>query len=72
MSESSRAMARPPEGAIVGESVPAGSEPDERTEQLIEHTMNWIKTHDPSGTELSNDERREKAKSRLRSLGVSL
>ena len=67
-----RAMARPPDGAVVGESVPAASEPDERTEQLIEHTMNRIKTHHPNGTELSDDERREKAKARLRSMGVSL
>jgi hypothetical protein len=68
----SRAMARPPEGALVGESVPAESEPDERTQQMIEHTMNRIKTHHPRGTELSASERREKAKKRLRSLGVSL
>jgi hypothetical protein len=65
-------MARPPEGAIVGESVPAESEPDEQTEQLIEHMMNWIKANDPSGTEMSNDERRERAKERLRSMGVAL
>jgi hypothetical protein len=68
----SKPMARPPEGAIVGESVPAGSELDERTEQLIEHMMNWIKANDPRGTELSNDERRQAAKERLRSMGVSL
>jgi len=72
MDGDSRAMARPPEGAIRGESVPADSEPDERMRMLIKYTANWIKVNHPRGTELSAAERREKAKERLRSLGVGL
>jgi hypothetical protein len=62
-------MSRPPEGAIRGETVPSGSEPDERTRVLIEHMENWLKTKTGG---MSDAERREAAKDRLRAMGVSV
>jgi hypothetical protein len=62
-------MSRPPEGAIRGENVSSGSEPDERTRVLIEHMENWLKTKTVG---LSDAERREAAKDHLRTMGVSL
>lgn len=65
-------MSKPPEGVVAGETVPVESEPDEAARQAIEHVMNHIKARHPSGAEMSESERREKAKAWLRDMGVEV
>lgn len=55
-----RGMGEPPEGAIVGESVPVENDRDEIEESLIEECMGTMKGH-PAYHGLSDDELREKA-----------
>jgi len=56
----SKGHAEPPEGAIVGESVPKESEPDNFSEAKIKTVMNTLKSR-PAYRALDDGQKREKA-----------
>lgn len=53
---------KPPEGAIVGESVPKGSEPEQYERERIERVKNTLKAKSPAFQQLSESELEERAK----------
>jgi len=56
-----QAMSEPPEGVVRGESVPAGSEPDEYDRERIERVKNGLKTRGGQYLEMSDSELEDKA-----------
>lgn len=63
------ALSEPPEGAIVGESVPRENERGDRERQAIEAMMGALKTR-PEFHDWSESELREEAVDRLQKTGV--
>lgn len=57
-------LTEPPEGALVGESVPVENDEEEIAEGLIEECIGLLKTR-PGYAKLSDEELREKAIERL-------
>lgn len=55
------AMSAPPEGALAGETVPPGSEPDAFEESVIQRVMAEMKARGEPYTEMSEHELRERA-----------
>ena len=60
----------PPEGALVGESVPRENTLTEREESMIEEVANQMVSKGEPYTLMSQGEREEKAKELLQSNGV--
>lgn len=69
MSGGDAVLSEPPEGAIVGESVPRESERDERERQAIEAMVGALKVK-PHFRDLSESELRQEAITRLQNHGV--
>jgi hypothetical protein len=59
-------MAPPPEGAVVGESVPPESEPDRFDEALIQDVMGLLKGRGHPYVEMNDSELRETAVETIR------
>lgn len=69
-STDTRGMAPPPEGALVGESVPRENELTEREETLVNELMGAMKAKGEPFTTMSEGELRERAVEKLQERGV--
>lgn len=67
MKPSSRGMAEPPEGAIVGESVPRENETEDRRREMVDRVVGELKGH-PAFRGRSDSELRELARERVERL----
>jgi len=63
-------LAEPPEGVLVGESLPRENEQDSKRRQAIEEMVGLLKDRGKPYTEMGHVELREEAKSKLRTAGV--
>ena len=65
MGTANSGLAEPPEGALVGESVPRENEEDDRHEQEIEELVGLMKGH-PAYSDLSETEIEEAARRKVK------
>lgn len=63
-------MARPPEGAISGDSVPRENELDDSEEQTVQEVIGELKGKGEPWINMSDNEIRERVKDRLVDKGV--
>lgn len=64
-----KGLSEPPEGALVGESVPRENEEEDRYEQKVQEAVGIMKTM-PAYQDLSDDELRERAEERMKEVEI--
>lgn len=67
MGTANEGLAEPPEGAIVGESVPRENEDDDRHDQAVEELVGWMKGH-PAFADLSESEIEAAAREKVKEI----